>query len=155
MPDTQNSTKSAPGISRILGQLTDSLLTRLEIASIEFSVARKNAQKAAIFAVLSSIFGLFALVFISVALLVVFWDDHRVFVSSALAIFYTVVFFCFLGKARNYASSLPFAFEESKQILKAHVNSLRGALRTEDAPEGQDASEIQEKQSQEKENASK
>ena len=73
-----------PGLFTILNQVVDGLATRLQIASIELSVAKNNAAKTAVYTVLAALFGLFALVFISVALLVIFWEDHRVFVSLSL-----------------------------------------------------------------------
>ena len=111
MSDRNN---AVPGLFTILNQVVDGLATRLQIASIELSVAKNNAAKTAIYAVLAALFGLFALVFISVALLVIFWEDHRIFVS-------------FLGKARNLAANMPYAFEESRQILAADVAAFRAS----------------------------
>ena len=108
-----------PGLFTILNQVVDGLATRLQIASIELSVAKNNAAKTAIYAVLAALFGLFALVFISVALLVIFWEDHRIFVSCCIAGVYLLLFLFFLGKARNLAANMPYAFEESRQILAA------------------------------------
>lgn len=116
-----------PGLFTILNQLIDSLATRLQIASIELSVAKNNAAKTAIYAVLAALFGLFALVFISVALLVIFWEDHRVFVSCCIAGAYLLLFLFFLGKARNLAANMPYAFEESRQILAADVAAFRAS----------------------------
>ncbi len=123
MANGTNQERSSPGLYTLLGQIADGLSTRLQIASIELSVARDNAGKAAFYGIL------FSLVFISIALLVVFWDEHRVFVACALAVFYTVIFLYLLGRARNFASTLPYSFAESKQIMQADVNSFRGALR--------------------------
>lgn len=81
MSDRNN---AVPGLFTILNQVVDGLATRLQIASIELSVAKNNAAKTAIYAVLAALFGLFALVFISVALLVIFWEDTCIFVSCAL-----------------------------------------------------------------------
>ena len=88
-----------PGLFTILNQVVDGLATRLQIASIELSVAKNNAAKTAVYTVLAALFGLFALVFISVALLVIFWEDHRVFVSCCIAGAYLLLFLFFLGKA--------------------------------------------------------
>ena len=96
-----------PGLFTILNQVVDGLATRLQIASIELSVAKNNAAKTAIYAVLAALFGLFALVFISVALLVIFWEDHRIFVSCCIAGVYLLLFLFFLGKARNLAANMP------------------------------------------------
>lgn len=120
---------SGPGIFSIINQVMDGLGTRLQIASIELSVAKNNAAKTAIYAVIAVLFGLFALVFISVALLVIFWDEHRIFVSCCLAGAYILLFLYFLGKARNLSANMPYAFEESRQILAADVAALRASCK--------------------------
>ena len=79
-----------PGLFTILNQVVDGLATRLQIASIELSVAKNNAAKTAIYAVLAALFGL-------------------------------------LGKARNLAANMPYAFEESRQILAADVAAFRAS----------------------------
>lgn len=124
MSDRNN---AVPGLFTILNQVVDGLATRLQIASIELSVAKNNAAKTAIYAVLAALFGLFALVFISVALLVIFWEDHRIFVSCCIAGVYLLLFLFFLGKARNLAANMPYAFEESRQILAADVVAFRAS----------------------------
>ena len=83
--------------------------------------------KTAVYTVLAALFGLFALVFISVALLVIFWEDHRVFVSCCIAGAYLLLFLFFLGKVRNLAANMPYAFEESRQILAADVAAFRAS----------------------------
>ena len=49
-----------PGLFTILNQVVDGLATRLQIASIELSVAKNNAAKTAVYTVLAALFGLFA-----------------------------------------------------------------------------------------------
>ena len=109
-----------PGLFTILNQVVDGLATRLQIASIELSVAKNNAAKTAVYTVLAALFGLFALV-------VIFWEDHRVFVSCCIAGAYLLLFLFFLGKARNLAANMPYAFEESRQILAADVAAFRAS----------------------------
>lgn len=118
---------SGVGLFTILNQVMDGLATRLQIASIELSVAKNNALRAAVNAVLAALFGLFALVFISIALLVIFWDTHRIFVSCCIAGVYLLLFLFFVGKARNLSANLPYAFEESRQIFAADVAAARAA----------------------------
>ena len=101
MANGTNQERSSPGLYTLLGQIADGLSTRLQIASIELSVARDNAGKAAFYGILAGFFGLFSLVFISIALLVVFWDEHRVFVACALAVLAAVQFVRFRKKKRS------------------------------------------------------
>ena len=121
MSDRNN---AVPGLFTILNQVVDGLATRLQIASIELSVAKNNAAKTA---VLAALFGLFALVFISVALLVIFWEDHRIFVSCCIAGVYLLLFLFFLGKARNLAANMPYASEESRRFWAAAVAAFRAS----------------------------
>lgn len=116
-----------PGLFTILNQVVDGLATRLQIASIELSVAKTTRQRQLFTLSLPPLFGLFALVFISVALLVIFWEDHRVFVSCCIAGAYLLLFLFFLGKVRNLAANMPYAFEESRQILAADVAAFRAS----------------------------
>lgn len=140
MADTKNEQKSAPSLFTILGQVADGVATRLQIASIEFSVAKNNASKALGLFILAFFFGFFALAFISLALLIIFWEDHRIFVSCALAGTYAVIFLFIVGRARNYAANLPYAFTESKQILQADANSLRNAFNRQSTASAEESS---------------
>ena len=118
-----------PGLFTILNQVVDGLATRLQIASIEALRRQKQRGKDSCLhcPVLAALFGLFALVFISVALLVIFWEDHRVFVSCCIAGAYLLLFLFFLGKVRNLAANMPYAFEESRQILATDVAAFRAS----------------------------
>lgn len=117
-----------PGLFTILNQVVDGLATRLQIAFYRALRRPKTTRaKTAVYTVLAALFGLFALVFISVALLVIFWEDHRVFVSCCIAGAYLLLFLFFLGKVRNLAANMPYAFEESRQILAADVAAFRAS----------------------------
>ncbi len=128
-------TKSVPpkndaSLRSVLDLFVEGLATRAQIFGLELSVAKDNTAKSALNVVLAALFGIFALVFISVALLVIFWDDHRIFVACCLAGFYTVMFLFFLARAKNLASNLPYAFTESKQIISNDLEALRRSLNT-------------------------
>lgn len=123
-----NAPRSKASLKSIANLAIEGAATRAQILGIELSVAKDNAVKAAINAVIAVVFGLFALVFISVALLVCFWEDHRVFVSICLAVFYLVLFLVFLGRARGFSANLPFAFEETKQIITNDMIAIRNSL---------------------------
>lgn len=121
----KDAARPMPKLSSIVTQLISGAETRLEIASLEASIAKDNAVKIGVNAVVAIIFGLFALVFVSVALLVIFWDEHRVIVACALAAFYLVMFCFFLGRVRRLSSEMPFAFENSRQIMQNDLTALR------------------------------
>ena len=61
MANGTNQERSSPGLYTLLGQIADGLSTRLQIASIELSVARDNAGKAAFYGILAGFFGLLCL----------------------------------------------------------------------------------------------
>jgi len=46
---------------------------------------------------------------------------------AALQEVYLLLFLFFLGKARNLAANMPYAFEESRQILAADVAAFRAS----------------------------
>lgn len=120
--------KNHASLRSVLNLIIEGVATRAQIFGLELSVAKDNTAKTAISIVLAALFGIFALVFISVALLVIFWDEHRVFVSCCLAGFYTVMFIFFIGRAKGLASNLPFAFVESKQIISSDLDAIRQSL---------------------------
>lgn len=132
---SDKSAKSSPKISTILSQLFEGATTRVQIASLEFAMAKNNAVKVIVNGVVAALFGLFALAFISLALLIFFWEDHRVFVSCSLAVFYLVLFLFFLGRGKALAANLPYAFEESKQIWSADMVALRNSFTKQAQPE--------------------
>ena len=128
-------TKSVPpkndaSLRSVLDLFVEGLSTRAQIFGLELSVAKDNTAKSALNMVLAALFGIFAVVFVSVAVVVIFWDDHRIFVACCLAGFYTVMFLFFLARAKNLASNLPYAFTESKQIISNDLEALRRSLNT-------------------------
>lgn len=127
MVDTKTIEKASKPASFIT-QIFDSIETRIEMAAIEAEVAKQNSLKLILYYALAAFFGLFALTFISIAVIVLFWEEHRIFVSCAIAALYSVIFLFFLGKANNLASNMPYAFELSRQGLKADFMALKGAF---------------------------
>lgn len=122
--------KGTPSLKSVCKLLVEGLATRAQIFGLELSVAKNNTAKIAVNAILAALFGIFALVFISVALLVIFWDEHRIFVSCCLAGFYVVLFLFFIGRARGLAANLPYAFTETKQIIATDLETLQSSLET-------------------------
>ena len=90
----KDAARPMPKLSSIVTQLISGAETRLEIASLEASIAKDNAVKIGVNAVVAIIFGLFALVF-------------------------------FLGRVRRLSSEMPFAFENSRQIMQNDLTALR------------------------------
>ncbi len=125
---TNQSQPKDASVSSVLQTLGAGLVTRARIAGLELSIAKENALKIAAYGILATVFGIFSLAFVAIALLVIFWDDHRIFVSCCIAGFFTVLFMFFLGKARGLASDMPFAFSETKQILQKDAETLTAAI---------------------------
>ncbi len=119
----------------VLQTLIAGLSTRAQIAQLELSAARARAIKIAAYALASVALAALALTFISVALLVFFWDDHRVLVSCCIAVVYVVLFIYCLSKAISLASSLSSVFPETKQILSNDVEALSKVISSADNSE--------------------
>ncbi len=111
------------------------LSTRAQIAQLELSAARSRAAKIAVYAIASVALAALALTFVSVALLVFFWDDHRVLASCCIAVVYVVLFIYCLNKTISLASSLPSTFTETKQILSNDVEALSKVISSADSSE--------------------
>ncbi len=119
----------------VLQTLVAGLSTRAQIAQLELSAARARAIKIVAYAIASVALAALALTFISVALLVFFWDDHRVLVSCCIAVVYIVLFIFCLNKTISLASSSSSAFPETKQILSNDVAALSQVFSSADNSE--------------------
>lgn len=112
----------------ILVTVLDFFSTRAEIIGLEVNVAKDNSIRLLVFGLIAACCAFLALTFISVALLAIFWDSHRIFVACGISVFYIVLTFFFAGKAKSFASNLPYAFEVSKQTLREDSKKLRAAF---------------------------
>ncbi len=122
-------------LKSVLQTFIAGLSTRAQIAQLELSAAKSNAVRFALYVLACAVAGILALIFISVALLVIFWDDHRVLVSCCIAVVYVVLFIFCLSKTIGLASSLSSIFTETKQILSNDVAALSQVVSSADNSE--------------------
>lgn len=103
------------------------MATRLQIASIELSVAKNNAGKDSNLCCSCRPFRPLCARFYIGRTSCYFLGRSPHFVSCCIAGVYLLLFLFFLGKARNLAANMPYAFEESRQILAADVAAFRAS----------------------------
>ncbi|MFQ9937257.1 MAG: phage holin family protein [Parasutterella excrementihominis] len=115
-----------PGLFTILNQVVDGLATRLQIVLSSSPSPKQRGKNSRLHCPCRPFRPLCARFYIG-RTSVIFWEDHRVFVSCCIAGAYLLLFLFFLGKARNLAANMPYAFEESRQILAADVAAFRAS----------------------------
>ena len=115
MSDRNN---AVPGLFTILNQVVDGLATRLQIASIELSVAKTTRQRQQFMLFLPPFRPLCARFYIGrTSCYFLGRSPHFSFPALHCRRLSAPVPLFFLGKARNLAANMPYAFEESRQIL--------------------------------------
>ena len=77
-----------PSLKRLGGAAVGLLQSHLELLGIEFQEEKSRTFQLFIFSGMSLIFGLLALVGISAAVLIHFWDSHRLLAAGALTLIY-------------------------------------------------------------------
>jgi uncharacterized membrane protein YqjE len=77
-----------PSLKRLGGAAVGLLQSHLELLGIEFQEEKSRTFQLFIFSGLSLIFGLLALIGISAAILIHFWDSHRLLAAGGLALVY-------------------------------------------------------------------
>lgn len=128
----------------LLVTVFDFFSTRAEIIGLEMDIAKNNSIRLLVYGLITACCAFLTLTFISVALLALFWDTHRIFVACGISLFYIILTFFFAGKAKSYASNLPYAFEVSKQTLREDSKKLRAAFEGQSSEAAQ-ASETENK----------
>lgn len=126
--NTEDQTNGKTPEKSILVTIFDFFSTRAEIIGLEMNVAKDNSIRLLVYGLITACCAFLTLTFISVALLALFWETHRIFVACGISVFYIILTFYFAGKAKSFASNLPYAFEVSKQTLKEDSQRLRAAF---------------------------
>lgn len=109
------------------------MATRMQIVDLEAESARKHAVRAIVYAVIATIFGIFALLFIPLGLVAIFWEfeDARIALACSFAGAYTLLFLIFLIVAISYAKGIPETFEQTKRIFRSDIEALSRAASAE------------------------
>jgi len=125
MSNEQNlNSENPPDDRSLVRTILNIVATRSEMARLELAIARNNAVKTVVFGAMGAFFAVLSIIFVSIAVLAVFWEEHRIFAACVLAGFYVVLTLIFIGRARNLAANMPYAFTMTSQVLKEDLQSI-------------------------------
>jgi uncharacterized membrane protein YqjE len=125
MSNEQNlNSENPPDDRSLVRTILNIVATRSEMARLELAIARNNAVRTVIYGFAGAFFAVLSIIFVSIAVLAVFWEDHRIFAACVLAGFYVVLTLIFIGRARNLAANMPYAFTMTSQVLKEDLQSI-------------------------------
>ncbi len=113
-PSTPPSRSTSP--RRFGSALLGLLQGHIALFAEELKEQQSHAMSLLVFTSLSLLFGLLLLIGLSAALLIAFWESHRLLVVSALCAFYTVgllsALIMLLQRVRNAPTPLSASLEE-------------------------------------------
>jgi uncharacterized membrane protein YqjE len=125
MSSEQNlNSENPPDDRSLVRTILNIVATRSEMARLELAIARNNAVKTVVYGAVGAFFAVLSIIFVSIAVLAVFWEEHRIFAACVLAGFYVVLTLIFIGRARNLAANMPYAFTMTSQVLKEDLQSI-------------------------------
>jgi uncharacterized membrane protein YqjE len=122
---SQPPTQSGPA-GRISASLIEGIHLRLELFALEMSQERDRIVELVVLCVVIALAAFLLLLSLNVALLVVFWDSHRVQVAIGMVAFYALVVLTswLLLRRRSRAHEEPFTATHS--VLGQDMEGLRG-----------------------------
>jgi uncharacterized membrane protein YqjE len=125
MSSEQNlNSENPPDDRSLVRTILNIVATRSEMARLELAIARNNAVKTVVYGAVGAFFAVLSIIFVSIAVLAVFWEEHRIFAACVLAGFYVILTLIFIGRARNLAANMPYAFTMTSQVLKEDLQSI-------------------------------
>ncbi len=75
-------------LQRLLATLLEVVQTRVQIVATEYEEERERLRELVVFGVLTLFFAGFALMFLTLFVVVLFWDTHRLYVVGGFALLY-------------------------------------------------------------------
>jgi uncharacterized membrane protein YqjE len=127
MADTAEQRPSG-GISGALSQLAASVIsllhTRFELATVEFEEEREHAKDLLVLTVIATVFFSFALIALSVLVVFLFWETHRLAAVFGVMLVYLAIGAGALIALQRRRQTRPFA--ASLAELEKDIHSLRG-----------------------------
>jgi uncharacterized membrane protein YqjE len=87
-PDTGHSPGLLTSLQRLMETLLDILHTRVEIVATEFEEERERLQELVVFGILTLFFVGIGLTLMTLFVVVLYWDTHRVAVLGGVALLY-------------------------------------------------------------------
>jgi len=123
--DSQRDGGISGALSRFAGSVVALLRTRVELATVEFHEESERAKEMLFLVVLTTSLGLFALLFVSLFVIVYFWDSNRLAAAGAVAVFYIVVAVAAFVRLRQRLSSRASPFAATLAELEHDVAAFR------------------------------
>lgn len=111
---------------RVSASLIEGIHLRLELFALEMRQERDRIVELVVLCVVMALAAFLLLLALHVALLVVFWESHRVPIAVGMVAFYALVVLTslLLLRRRRRAHDEPFA--ASTQVLDQDMEALRG-----------------------------
>jgi uncharacterized membrane protein YqjE len=123
--DSQRDGGISGALSRLTGSVLALLRTRIELAAVEFGEERARAKELIFLIACATSLALFALMFVSLFVIVYFWDSNRLAAAGAVAVFYIVLAAAVFVRLRQHMRNTPAPFAATLAELEQDAASLR------------------------------
>jgi len=125
-PYTQTADEAPrPSLKKLGGAAVGLLQSHLELLGIEFQEEKSRSFQLFLFAGIALIFGLLLLVGLSAALMIHFWDSHRLLAAVGLCAIYTAGLLFALWRARNLVQRGEAPFQTTlEELARTRENLL-------------------------------
>ena len=114
-------------LRRALGHLVELLHTRLELASIEIEARLQDALQLMLWSVVAFFSAALALLMLTLTLLIVFWDTHRLLVAGIITAFFALVAIAAILLVRHRLRIRTILLAATISELKRDVDALDGS----------------------------
>jgi uncharacterized membrane protein YqjE len=111
---------------RVSASLIEGIHLRLELFALEVRQERDRIAELVVLCVVMALAAFLLLLSLHVALLVVFWESHRVPIAVGMVAFYALVVLASLLMLRRRRRAHDEPFAASTQVLGADMEALRG-----------------------------
>ena len=131
MTETGPRERSSAGLfgslRRALGHLVELLHTRLELASVEIEARLQDALQLLLWSVVAFFSAALALLMLTLTLLIVFWDTHRLLVAGIITAFFAVLSIAAILVVRHRLRTRTILLAATISELRRDVAALDGS----------------------------
>lgn len=113
-------------LRRLVATFVEILQTRVEIVATEFEEERERLRELVVFSILTLFFAGAGLLLLTLYIVIMFWDTHRLNVVGGFALFYLVAGFVCGVILRRRLRTRPRLFAATLAELSRDRNRLRG-----------------------------
>jgi uncharacterized membrane protein YqjE len=113
-------------LRRMLGSILALMHTRLELIGIELAEERERLVAVLFLGLAAAIFGILALISLTVLIAVAFWDTYRWQVLAGITVVYGIVALICALKARSGLQSAPIVFQSTIHEFEKDRDMFRG-----------------------------